>query len=373
MNAQTKNLAPIPVRAAPDENPGAAPQPTPSSPPRRRRLALIAALPVALVIAGGAYWITSGRYVSTDDAYVQQDRVTIVPEVPGRIVKVGVTENEQVNAGDLLFQLDESSYKALVDEAEASVASAKLEVEKLKAAYAKAVSDQEMAEQALQYARDDFERQQALAKRGIVAQSALDKAELDLRQAQSTLESAKQSVLSAKAALSGNPEIAIADHPEVLAAVAKLEKAQLDLQHTVVSAPSAGIVSQSERLQVGQYIMPGTAVLSLVQTGRSWIEANFKETDLTHVSAGQAVSISIDTYPGHPLEGRVESLGAATGAEFSLLPAQNATGNWVKVVQRIPVRISLAASAQLPALRSGMSASVSVDTGRGPISALGAE
>jgi membrane fusion protein (multidrug efflux system) len=336
-------------------------------------MALIAAVPLALAIAGGAYWLMTGRYVSTDDAYVQQDKVTIVPEVTARIVEVGVVENQHVKPGDLLFRLDDSSFKVSVDESTAAVASARLDVERLKAAYAKAVSDQHVAEQAQTFAEDEFGRQQELAKRGVVAQSGLDKTRLDLQQAEAAVEVAKQAVVSAAAALAGNPDIPTDQHPEVLEALAKLEKAQLDLDHTVVKAPSAGIVSQTDRLQVGQYIMPGTAVMSLVQTEKSWVEANFKETDLTHITAGQPATISIDTYPGHAIEGHVESLGAATGAEFSLLPAQNATGNWVKVVQRIPVRIALTNAAELPALRTGMSASVSVDTGSGPMSALGAE
>jgi membrane fusion protein (multidrug efflux system) len=364
------SLSPVLVQNNPAP---AAPQPEPpSSRSRRRRFALMAAVPLILAAVGGGVWLTSGRYVSTDDAYVQQDRVTIVPEVTGRIVEVGVGENQHVDPGALLFRIDDSSYQVSVHEAEAAVASARLDVERLKADYAKALSDKAMARQALTFARDTFDRQQALAKRGVVAQSALDKARLDLQQAEAAVDVAEQAIVAARAALAGDPEIPTDEHPEVLATQAKLEKARLDLAHTRVAAPAAGTVSQTDRLQVGQYVAPGTSVLSLVQTDRTWIEANFKETELTHMAAGQPVTVTIDTFPDRTLEGTVQSLGAGTGAEFSLLPAQNATGNWVKVVQRIPVRISLADGADLPPLRTGMSASVSVDTGRGGLSALGA-
>jgi membrane fusion protein, multidrug efflux system len=170
-------------------------------------------------------------------------------------------------------------------------------------------------------------------------------------------------VLSAKAALAGNPDIATDRHPEVLQALAALHAAESDLQRTVVVAPTDGVVSQTDRLQQGQYVTPSAAVVSLVATGESWIEANYKETELTHMAPGQPVEVTIDTYWDRPLAGEVASIGAGTGAEFALLPAQNATGNWVKVVQRVPVRIALDEGQKLPKLRSGMSASVEVDTG----------
>lgn len=348
--------------------PAPAAQSAPPAPARRRRprrhIGLILALPLALAAVGGYFWITSGRYVSTDNAYVQQDKVTIVPEVAGRIVEVGATENQRVEKGDLLFKLDDAEYQVAVQQEEAAVASARLEVERLKAAYDKAVSDQQAADQALSFAQDTFDRQSALAERGVVAKSALDKARLDLQQAEASARAAEQAVIGARAELAGNPTIATDEHPAVLEALSKLAKARLDLGHTTVSSPAAGVVSQTVRLHVGEYVAPGSSVLSLVETGKSWIEANFKETELAHLGEGQTVAIEIDSFPDRHLKGRVESLGAGTGAEFSLLPAQNATGNWVKVVQRIPVRIALASTDDMPSLRTGMSASVTVDTGQ---------
>ncbi|MCT8266716.1 HlyD family secretion protein [Afifella sp. JA880] len=334
--------------------------------PRKKRVALMIALPLALAIGGGYFWLTSGRYISTEDAYVQQDKVNVVPEVAGRIVKVGAGENQPVTTGDLLFAIDDAQYRVAVDQAKAAVASARLEVERMKAAYASAVADKESADQSLTFAEDTFNRQDRLHDRGFVSQSALDKARLDLQQAQAKARSAEQSVMSAKAALAGNPDIATDDHPEVMQALAKLEAAELDLDHTVVTAPANGIVSQTDRLRVGQYVTSGTSVLSLVETDEVWVEANYKETELTYMREGQPVEIDVDTYPDHPLKGRVASVGAGTGSEFSLLPAQNATGNWVKVVQRIPVRIAIADLPKDVPLRTGMSVSATVDTGRSP-------
>lgn len=338
----------------------------PPTPPRRsrRRLYLMLAVPLVLAIVGAYFWLTSGRYVSTENAYVQQDRVNIVPEVAGRIVEIGGVENEPVAKGRLLFRLDDSQYRVAVQEAEAQVASARLEVERLKAAYAKAISDQQMAAESLTFAHDTFARQEALQKRGVVAQSGLDQARMNLQTAEAGTRSAEQAVLSAKAALAGNPDIPTDEHPAVMQALATLAKARLDLTHTVVTAPVNGVISQTDRLQVGEYVDTSSAVLALVETSRSWIEANFKETELTNLVAGQPAEVSVDTYPGQRFRGTVESVGAGTGAEFSLLPAQNATGNWVKVVQRIPVRIRLSEAREIPPLRAGMSAHVRVDTGQ---------
>jgi membrane fusion protein (multidrug efflux system) len=365
MSAETRRAESAPHPTNENAAPAAeSARPAPARKRPRRHIGLLLALPLALAAVGGYFWVTSGRYVSTDNAYVQQDKVTIVPEVAGRIVEVGATENQHVKKGDLLFKLDDAEYQVAVQQQEAAVASARLEVERLKAAYDKAVSDQQAADQALSFAQDTFDRQNALAERGVVAKSALDKARLDLQQAEASARAAEQAVVGARAALAGDPAIATDEHPAVLEALSKLAKARLDLAHTTVNAPVAGVVSQTERLHVGEYVASASSVLSLVETGRSWIEANFKETELAHLNEGQKVAVEVDSFPGHHFEGRVESLGAGTGAEFSLLPAQNATGNWVKVVQRIPVRISLSSTGDIPSLRTGMSASVTVDTGQ---------
>ncbi|MEF2070953.1 HlyD family secretion protein [Consotaella aegiceratis] len=358
-----------PAEAAPRRESGAEPpraaETADAKAPRKgRRWVLMFGLPLLLVIVGGYFYVTGGRFINTEDAYVQQDRVTVMPQISGQIVKVGVRENEFAEQGSLLFAIDRSTFQNAVEQDEAAVASARLDVEKMKSAYRQAEAQRETAQQALDIALAQQKRQADLAKRGIVSQSALDQANLTQQQDQGALSSAEQALASAKAALAGNPDIPTDQHPEVMAALAELHAAQIDLDRTRVYAPADGIVSQTDRLQVGQYVTPSTSVLSLVETETSWVEANYKETDLTHMRPGQSVDVSFDAYPDSDLKGVVDSIGAGTGSEFSLIPAQNATGNWVKVVQRVPVRIRLEDEAgDTPPLRIGMSASVTVDTG----------
>lgn len=317
-------------------------EPLPAARPRRtRRKALIVALPLVLALGGGYAWVTGGRYVATEDAYVKQDRVSVVPQVSGQIGEVLVAENDKVEAGATLFTIDDLVYRNAVEEDRAKLESARLEVEKLKAAYAQAVAEEGTAREALATVRAQDDRQQSLRKTGVVSQSVADASALDLQQARGALAQAESGLLSARAALAGDPDIETDRHPEVLQAMAALHGAELDLRHTTVTAPKAGIISQTDRLQLGQYVTPSASVLSLVATDNTWIEANYKETELTHMTVGQPVEVRLDTYPGHVLKGEIGSIGAGTGSEFALLPAQNASGNWVKVVQRVPVRVHL--------------------------------
>lgn len=332
-------------------------------PSRLRRNLLIASVPLLLALAGGYVWVTGGRYVSTEDSYVKQDRVTVMPQVSGQIATVSVRENQAVRAGQVLFTIDDSSFRATVAEDQARLQSARLDVEKLKAAYAQAVSEAGTARDALATAQTQDDRVQTLRKSGVVAQSDADDSALALQRAKGAVAAADSLVLSAKAALAGNPEIPTDQHPEVLEAQASLNAAKLDLAHAVVTAPTDSVATQTDRLQAGQYVTPSTAVLALMSSDRLWIEANYKETDLEHMREGQPVSVRFDSYPGREFAGTVASIGAGTGSEFALIPAQNASGNWVKVVQRVPVRISLDDTADLPPVRAGMSATVDVDTG----------
>jgi len=355
------------------ENP--APHPPEAEKPRRsrRRLVVMALVPALLLATGAFFWLTGGRYASTDNAYVQQDRVTITADVSGRIVGVDARENDHVTTGTVLFRIDPEPYRIALAGAEAALASARLQVEQLRASYEQAIAEEKAAADDVGFRQKSFDRQQGLLDKGVASQANFDTAENDLHAAQQALSQATQRREAALAALGGDPSIETDRHPMVLAALAQRDKAQLDLQNTDVRAPSDGVVAQSDRLQVGQYVTASTPVLALVGTGHSWIEANFKETDLTHMKTGEPATITIDAYPGRTLTGRVESIGAGTGAEFSLLPAQNATGNWVKVVQRVPVRIAFDGPvADLP-LRSGLSAYVSVDLKGGPGTAAAAE
>ncbi|MYZ49755.1 HlyD family secretion protein [Rhizobiales bacterium L72] len=330
---------------------------------RGRRTFLMLGLPLLVALAGGYFWVTGGRYVSTENAYVQQPKVSIAPDVAGRIVTVAVRENQRVGAGDVLFQIDPEPYRLALEQAEAALAGARLDVDRLRSAYHSATADLQTAKDTLAFRKNELARQQKLVGNGYVTKSQFEETRLAEQEAEQQLRSAEQQVASALAALGGSPDIATDDHPAVLEALANRDQAKFNLERTRVAAPRPGIVSQTGRLQIGQYVAAGTAVMSLVEPEDTWVEANFKETELTGMAVGQQAELTFDTYPGRSFEAEVASIGAGTGAEFSLLPAQNATGNWVKVVQRIPVRLHIVSPPQDVALRTGMSASVSVDTG----------
>jgi membrane fusion protein (multidrug efflux system) len=357
--------APAPAMKAEPPVPPKAEEPPKRS--NRRRIILMAAVPVILVLVGGYFWLTGGKSASTDNAYIQQDRVTVTAQVSGKIVAAPVHENDAVKAGDTLFKIDDAPYKIALASAEAGLASARLQVEELRAGENAALAAVKAASDDVDFNQKNFDRVQGLLAKGVSSQAQYDQAEQSLHNAQQALAQAKEHEVSALSALGGGASIKTDDHPLVLAALARRDQAALDLQNTTVTAPADGVVAQSDRLVLGQLISPSVSVMSLVETGTSYIEANFKETDLTRMVAGQKAKVSIDAYPGHEFEATVASIGAGTGAEFALLPAQNATGNWVKVVQRVPVRIAFTENvANLPALRSGLSASVTVDLTSSP-------
>ncbi|MET4634674.1 membrane fusion protein (multidrug efflux system) [Kaistia defluvii] len=333
---------------------------------RRGRLFLMLALPVLLAVGGGYLWLTGGRYASTDNAYLEQNRVTITADQSGRIVEVAVHENDHVKKGDLLFRIDPEPYQLALRQAEAAVAVARLQVEQLRSSYQQALSEQQSGEDTLAYRQKTFQRQQDLLARGVTSNADFDTAQNNVRVAEQLVAQAREKVSGALTALGGDPNVPTDQHPTVMQAQAAQEAAALALKQTTVFAPSDGVVSQTDRLRVGQYVtnpaMAPTALLSLVETATTYVEANFKETDLTHMKVGQTARVTFDTYPDRPFTAHVESIDAGTGSAFSLLPAQNASGNWVKVVQRVPVRLRLDGAVDFSTLRTGLSASVEVDT-----------
>ncbi|MFE0015629.1 efflux RND transporter periplasmic adaptor subunit [Mesorhizobium sp. NPDC059054] len=358
------------------EQPTPATQPAVAAPPpvetlavpqkkksRGLRFILMVSVPLILVAAGGYYYVTGGRYEETENANLQQATLSIAANVPGRIVEVNVADNKPVKKGDVLFAVDPEPYKIALAQADAAVANARLGVEQLRSAYRQAQAKELSASSEVTYAQSQYDRAVDLVKKGINPQSTLDQTRNDLDKAKQDLSVAVQGIDSAKAALDGNPDIVTDQHPTVLAALAARDKAAFDLSQATVRAPDDGVAYKAASFRVGQYVSVGTPLFALVETGDTWIDANFKETQLTRMKPGQKAEVVLDTYPDKTFEATVEAIGAGTGAQFSLLPAQNATGNWVKVTQRIPVRLQLDNADADLALRAGMSASVTVDTG----------
>ncbi|MBK1697301.1 HlyD family secretion protein [Rhodovibrio salinarum] len=330
---------------------------------RRRRWVrplLLLAGPLAVLVGGIAWYYTGGRYESTTNAYVHADMVAISPEVSGPIAEVKVDENEVVHKGDELFRIEQRPFKLAVARAEAELHSVRQDIRALKATYQEQKENLQLARIRRGFAQRDFDRKNKLSRTNVVSQAKLDEVQNALETARQQVAVSKQAMQATRAQLSGDPDLPVDQMPKVKSAQAALEKAQLDLAHTTVPAPFDGIASNTP--EPGQYVGPSASVMSVVATRGVWVDANFKETALTHVAPGQAVDIRVDTYPGRVWHGTVASIAPATGSEFSVLPAQNVTGNWVKVVQRIPVRIAVETPRDAPQLRSGMSTEVEIDT-----------
>jgi membrane fusion protein, multidrug efflux system len=333
----------------------------PGRPLRQRlRLPLMLAGPIVVLIAASWWYLISGRYVSTDDAYVQAARTMVSADISGRVVAVLVHDNQRVAKGQELFRLDDRPYRIAVDEATAQLATARLQVQALKATYRQKLSDVGAAEDTLAYQQREYDRQRQLAASGVASRATFDQVQNALQMARQKVASTQADLANTLAQLSGNPDIPVDSHPSVQRAQAALDKAELDLSYTSVKASEPGIVTKVDQLQVGSYVTASTPVFSMVSK-RVWIEANFKETELTYMRPGQTATVEIDTYPGVEFTATVESLSPGTGLTFSLLPPENATGNWVKVVQRLPVRLALE-DPRNRLLHAGLSATVEVDT-----------
>jgi membrane fusion protein (multidrug efflux system) len=316
--------------------------------------------PALLIAVSLGYYLLNANYVSTDNAYVRQDKVSVSTEVGGRVVEVAVRENQHVKAGELLFRIDPEPFKLAVADADAAIANAEARLDTLQTNYTASDVDIDKAIKDVAFYEQEYQRQAELIKTRVTTKAALDTAAHNLSEARSKLATARADAAKAKAALSTGHSSRTNINPAVLAARVQKEKALLNLSRTEIRAPADGIVSQSSKLQVGQLMVQGLAALSIVKDNVSWVEANFKETDIENMRIGQPVAIEVDTYSGMKLNGRVESIGAGTGSEFSILPAQNATGNWVKVTQRIPVRIAIDGKPARP-LIAGLSTYVRVN------------
>jgi membrane fusion protein (multidrug efflux system) len=329
---------------------------------RRARTALMIVGPIIIVGAGLWFWLGNQNTVETDNAYIKQDIVAVAGEVTGLITRVNVAENQHVRAGDVLFTIDPANFDVTVHQADAQIATAQARVTALTADVAAKAADLASAGDDLALAQANYAREKALMDKGFNTRARMDSAQHAVAVARDRIVSIRADVAQARAELANGAQVP-GVNPAIAAAQASRAKASLDMKRTVVRAPSDGVVTQVSRLQVGQMVFPGVPMVSIVRDGSARVEANFKETDLDHMRTGQPAKIGIDAYPGLTLEGHVESIGAGTGSEFSVLPAQNATGNWVKVIQRVPVRIAIDGKSDRP-LIAGLSSHVSVHVGK---------
>jgi membrane fusion protein, multidrug efflux system len=334
-------------------------------PTRQQLRYLLLTLGPLLVLVGATYWyVSTGRWITTDDAYVRAEKVNLSTDVAGIVAGVAVHDNEKVAAGQILYRLDDAPFRIALQNAEAQLQMVHDDILAAQASYRQTQASIATAQADIAYYQRQYERETALLAHGFAPQQAVDQAKHNLDSAQGKLAELQQQLAAIAAKLNGNPDLPVARQPQYLAALARVEDAQRNLRHTVVRAPVAGIVTNVPTLTTGTYLAAGATGFNLVATQNVWVEADAKETELTHAAPGQPVTVTVDTYPGLEWHGTVESLSPASGGSFSLLPAQNTSGNWVKVVQRIPLRIHVDPAPGLPPLRDGMSAEVAIDTGR---------
>ena len=329
-----------------------------------QRLLLLVGVPLIVALAGGFWWLSGGRYVSTENAYVKAHIVQISPEIAGQVRRVLVKDHQTVQAGEPLMTIEARPFKLALDSIEAELDAARTFVETLRATWREAVAELADAEARAAYFMRQAQRQQDLAAKGVASTSKLEEVQNDARAAMDKVNSVKEKLQRVLTALNGDPKLPAEDHPTVREKMAARERAALDLARTTIRAPIDGVVVNM-RLQQGEQVKAATPLFALVVLSRPWVEANFKETELTNVRVGQKATVVLDGYPDSTWDAIVESVSPATGAEFALLPPQNASGNWVKVVQRLPVKLRLLPHVGEPPLRAGMTATVRIDTERG--------
>ncbi|HET6536113.1 MAG TPA: HlyD family secretion protein [Sphingomicrobium sp.] len=317
------------------------------------RTILLLIVPAILLIGGGYYWLTSGASTSTDDAFVKQDIVSVSAQVNGPVSQVFVRNGSQVKRGDLLFRIDPQPYQVALEQAEAQLAAAKLQTTQLRTQAAGTGADIVGEQANLAIKQNALSRQQALLAKGFTTKADYDDALNEVKTAEQDLADAKARAANAHAALAPGQQ------PSIAQAQAAVDKAKLDLSRTGIRAPMDGTVENADNLQVGQMAVTGLGMLSLVHSKTAWVEANFKEKDVGRMVPGQRATIEVDAYPDETFEAHVQSVGAGTGSEFSLLPAQNANGNWVKVTQRVPVRIAFNGTPSKPMI-AGLSVEATV-------------
>ena len=331
---------------------------------RYRRVLLLVVLPLVALTAGVTFYLNGGRYVTTDDAYVGAQKVLITPDVSGKIISVTVKEGQRVAAGDVMFQIDPVPYQFAVQQARAKLDDAKTNHDNLVANVKLYAQTLELVDAGIAIKQRDVERKTALVKNLSGSQLDLDNTGTALVTAQAQRQLIRQQNSTALNQLLGNPDLPLEQFPAYMQAKAALDDAQRNLDLTTVRAPIAGVATQVEQIQLGRFVMAGTPVFSVIDIANPWVDANPKESDFTYVAVGQPVTVDVDAFPDHVFKGTVGSLSPGTGAQFAILPPQNATGNFVKVVQRVPVRIYFDSNdSYVQKLKAGMSAYASIDTG----------
>ncbi|WP_029585850.1 HlyD family secretion protein [Bradyrhizobium sp. URHD0069] len=362
------------LKFPPDQkgNPSAKPRTKIAAEPRRRLMAgmrryrralLLVVLPLAALIGGVTFYLHGGRYVTTDDAYVGAQKILITPDVSGKIISVAVKEGQQVSPGDIMFQVDPVPFRLALAQARAKLDDAKTSHDNLIANVKLYSQTIELVNAGIALKQRDVERKNSLVKSSAGSQLDLDNSATGLVTAQAQLQLVKQQNSTALNQLLGNPELPLEQFPAYMQAKAALDDAQRNLDLSTVRAPMNGVATQVDQIQLGRFVMAGAPVFSIIDVSNPWVDANPKESDFTYVAVGQSVTLDVDAFPNHVFKGTVGSLSPGTGAQFAILPPQNATGNFVKVVQRVPVRIYFDKNDKyVQKLKAGMSVYATIDT-----------
>lgn len=330
----------------------------------RLRLILLAIVPLIAVTGGAAFYLASGRYIATDNAYVGAQKVLITPDISGKVNHVAVREGQHVVAGAELFQIDPEPFRLAAAQAKAKLAGVRTDFANLKSNLAALKEQAELAQKNVELKQREVDRKSALLANRTSTQADVDTSLASLVAAQSQLAQLNQRATDIRNQLLDNPDLPVERFSPFIQAQAALDQAERDLAHTTLRAPIAGTATQVDNIQLGRFVTAGTPVLSVIDDAAPWVDANPKETDITYLRVGQKATVEVDTFPDHIFHGTVVAVSPGTGAQFAILPPQNASGNWVKVVQRVPVRIAFDKDENTSDLRSGMSATVNIDTGR---------
>jgi len=339
----------------------------PASARAQLRMILLVALPALAVLIGLGIYLTGGRYIATDNAYVGAQKVLITPDIAGKVIRVSVREGQHVNAGDELLSLDPEPFKLALVQAQAKLATASSDYAKLRSNYKSLTVLSELAQKNVEIKQRDVDRKSKLVATQAGSQADVDTSTGTLVTAQLQAQFSSQQREDALNNLLGNPELPLEKFPAYMQAKAALDQAQRDVDHTVLRAPISGTATQIDNIQLGRFVAAGSPILSVIDDSAPWVDANPKETDITYLRIGQKATLDVDSFPDRTFKGTVVAVSPGTGSQFSILPAQNASGNWVKVVQRVPVRIAFDKNEDTHLLRTGMSVNVEIDTGHSRI------